>query len=244
MEDIVKTIFISLLSSSLVFFFSQRALKVKDKEDNKKKLNKLLFHLLLLKKELSLINGINELVVALIDKLKSEFINKLKMPIEELNEVLTPEFVSTMNSNLKQVLLNKDEAKFKKIKLNTEIIINELSETKPLFALDLEHLYNIDEKTSQIEKGINNLEYINDIPDLPKIVMPEVEKRLIKNLDDIIFETALKIDTKTYNDVIKQINFYNNTDVDLGEVNDIFEIVMRPFFQSIIDSNGYEFTNK
>ena len=75
MEDIIKTILISAFSSGLVFFFSQRAIDVKEKQDDKKKLNRLLFHLLLLKKEVSNLNGVNELLFALINKLKMKFIN-------------------------------------------------------------------------------------------------------------------------------------------------------------------------
>lgn len=48
MEDIFKTILISVFSSGLVFWFGQKAIEFKNKQDDKKKLNKLLFHLLLL----------------------------------------------------------------------------------------------------------------------------------------------------------------------------------------------------
>lgn len=233
MEDILKTILISALSSGLVFWFSQRAIKAKDKQDGKKKLNKLLFHLLLLKKEVSTLNGVNAVMTALLNKIKLKLINEFQIPEIEINEQFSPEFSQTLSTNLKQVFSKTDIKKINKIKENTEILINELSETNPIFALDLENFYNIDEKTSIIENSFNLLDFNKEIPDLPKMVMPEVERKLNERLDNIIYETALKIDNKTYQETISQVEFYNSTEVDNEEVNDLFNVVMEPLLQSL-----------
>lgn len=238
MEDILKTILISALSSGLVFFFGQRAIKVKDKLEDKKKLNKLLFHLLLLKKEVSTLNGVNEVITAIMNKLKLKFINEFQIPEYEVNEQFTPVFVQNLTLNLKEAFSKTDVKKIDKTKENTEILINELSEINPIFALDLSHFYNIEEKTSKIENTFIYLDYSKEIPDLPKMIMPEVERKLNERLDDIIYETALKIDNKTYQEAISQVEFYNSTEVDNDEVEDLFNTVMEPLLKSIYEDNN------
>ena len=238
MEDILKTILISGLSSGLVFFFGQRAINAKSKQEDKKKLNKLLFHLLLLKKEVSTLNGVNEVMTALMNKLKLKFMTEFQIPENEINEQFTPDFVQSLTTNLKEVISKTDIKKLDKIKENTEILINELSEINPIFALDIDHFYNIDEKTSKIESTFINLDYTKEIPDLSKMLMPEVERKLNERLDNIIYETALKIDNKTHQEAISQVEFYNSTEVDIVEIDDLFNSVMEPLLQGLYENDN------
>lgn len=89
MGDILKTILISVFSSGLVFWFGQRTIEYKNKQDDKKKLNKLLFHLLLLKKEISKINGFYEMMNAVMGKMKEYLIHDVGIPQEEVYEQFT-----------------------------------------------------------------------------------------------------------------------------------------------------------
>ncbi|HQA75361.1 hypothetical protein, partial [Flavobacterium sp.] len=91
MIDILKTILISGFSSSLVFWFGQKAIKTKERNDDKKKLNKLLFHLILLKKELNKLNGFYEMMNAIINKMKLYLVQEIGLTIEEVNQQFTIE---------------------------------------------------------------------------------------------------------------------------------------------------------
>jgi hypothetical protein len=237
LEDILKTILISGLSSALVFCFGQMAITFKTKQDDKKKLNKLLFHLLLLKKEVKSLSDFYEEMNTAMSKLKLKLINEFGIPQDEVNEQFSSEVQQNLVENLKESLFKRDDIKLDKIKENTLILINELSETNPLFALDLNHFYNIDEKSLKLEKSFDALDFNNEVPGLSKIMMPELEKKFIDSLDNIIYETALKIDSNTYKEVIELIKFYNSNEVDDDDIDDLFNELLLPSIQKMMDND-------
>jgi hypothetical protein len=238
MEDILKTILISVFSSGLVFWFGQRTIEYKNKQDDKKKLNKLLFHLLLLKKEISKINGFYEMMNSVIGKMKEYLIYDVGIPPEEVYEQFTVQEQNNLIETLKDNLLERDEIEFNKIKENAAILINELSETKPLFALELNHFYNLDEKSLKIQNSMKALDVNNEVPDFTNLMIPEMEKKFTESFDDIIFQTALNIDNKTYQEVIEIVKFTNNTNVDKEEIEEIFNDYIMPMFQKMMKNDN------
>jgi hypothetical protein len=234
MEDIFKTILISTLSSALVFWFGQKAIEFKNKQDDKKKLNKLLFHLLLLKKEVNKLNGFYESMNSVMAKMKEYLVNDIGLSQEEVYEHFTAQEQEKLIEVLKANLLERDDIELNRIKENTAIIINELSETNPLFALDLNHFYNIDEKSLKMHNSYKALDINNDAPEFAKAMMPEVEKKFTVSFDDIIYQTALKIDNKTYQEVIEIVNHSNKTEVDKEEIDELFNDFIMPMFQKMM----------
>lgn len=238
MVDIFKTILISVFSSALVFWFGQRTIEYKNKQDDKKKLNKLLFHLLLLKKELSKINGFYEDMNAIINKLKQYLVSDVGLSKEEVYEQFTEEEQQKLIEALKENLLQRDDIEFNKIKENTAILINELAETNPLFALDLNHFYNIDEKSLNIQNSIRAIDVNNEAQEFNKVMIPELENKFTDSFDDIIFQTALKIDNKTYQEVIEIVKYRNKTEVDEEEIDELFNDFMMPMFQKMMENDN------
>jgi hypothetical protein len=234
MGDIFKTILISTFSSALVFWFGQKAIAFKNKQDDKKKLNKLLFHLLLLKKEVNKLNGFYEMMNSVMTKMKHYLVNDIGLSQEEVYEQFTVQEQENLIEVLKDNLLERDDIEFNKIKENTAILINELSETNPLFALDLNHFYNIDEKSLKIHNSYKALDINNDAPDFAKVMMPEVEKKFTESFDDIIYQTALKIDNKTYQEVVEIVKHSNETEVDKEEIAELFNDFLMPMFQKMM----------
>ena len=238
MIEILKTILISGFSSSLVFWFGQKAIKTKERNDDKKKLNKLLFHLILLKKELNKLNGFYEMMNAVINKMKLYLVQEIGLSIEEVNQQFTIEEQEKLMEILKDNLLEKDDIEINKIKGSTAILINELAETNPLFALELNHFYNIDEKTLKIHNSFKALNFENDAPEFSKLMLPEVEKKFTESLDDIIYQTALKIDNSVYEDVIGIIKNINNTEVDNQEIDELFNEFLLPLLHKMIENDN------
>ncbi len=238
MIDILKTILISGFSSSLVFWFGQKAIKTKERNDDKKKLNKLLFHLILLKKELNKLNGFYEMMNAVINKMKLYLVQEIGLTIEEVNQQFTIEEQEKLMEILKDNLLEKDDIEINKIKGSTSILINELAETNPLFALELNHFYSIDEKTLKIHNSFKALNFENDAPEFSKLMLPEVEKKFTESLDDIIYQTALKIDNSVYEDVIGIIKNINNTEVDNQEIDELFNEFLLPLLHKMIENDN------
>lgn len=239
MVDVFKTILISIFSSALVFWFGQRTIEYKNKQDDKKKLNKLLFHLLLLKKEVSKINGFYGDMNAIMNKLKQYLVNNIGLSKEEVNEQFTLEEQQKLIEALKDNLLERDDIEFNRIKENTAILINELAETNPLFALDLNHFYKMDEKSLNIQNSIRAIDVNNEAQEFNTILIPELEKKFTDSFDDIIYQTALKIDNKTYQEVIGIVEFRNKTVVDDEEIDELFNDFMMPMFKKMlqIDNN-------
>ncbi|WP_288982623.1 hypothetical protein [uncultured Flavobacterium sp.] len=238
MIDILKTILISVFSSTLVFWFGQRTIEYKNKQDNKKKLNKLLFHLLLLKKELSKINGFYEDMNAIINKLKQYLVSDVGLSKEEVYEQFTEEEQQKLIEALKENLLQRDDIEFNKIKENTAILINELAETNPLFALDLNHFYNIDEKSLNIQNSIRAIDVNNEVQEFNKVMIPELENKFTDSFDDIIYQTALKIDNKTYQEVIEIVKHRNKTEVDNEEIDELFNDFIMPMFKKMMENDN------
>ncbi len=238
MVDIFKTILISVFSSALVFWFGQRTIEYKNKQDDKKKLNKLLFHLLLLKKELSKINGFYEDMNAIINKLKQYLVSDVGLSKEEVYEQFTEEEQQKLIEALKENLLQRDDIEFNKIKENTAILINELAETNPLFALDLNHFYNIDEKSLNIQNSIRAIDVNNEAQEFNKVMIPELENKFTDSFDDIIYQTALKIDNKTYQDVIEIVKHRNKTEVDDEEIDELFNDFIMPMFKKMMENDN------
>ena len=238
MIEILKTILISGFSSSLVFWFGQKAIKTKERNDDKKKLNKLLFHLILLKKELNKLNGFYEMMNAVINKMKLYLVQEIGLSIEEVNQQFTIEEQEKLMEILKDNLLEKDDIEINKIKGSTSILINELAETNPLFALELNHFYNIDEKTLKIHNSFKALNFENDAPEFSKLMLPEVEKKFTESLDNIIYQTALKIDNSVYENVIGIIKNINNTEVDNQEIDELFNEFLLPLLHKMIENDN------
>lgn len=238
MGDIFKTILISVFSSGLVFWFGQRTIEYKNKQEDKKRLNKLLFHLLLLKKEVSKINGFYEDMNAIINRLKQYLVNDIGLSKEEVHEQFTIEEQQKLIEALKDNLLERDDIEFNKIKENTAILINELAETNPLFALDLNHFYKMDEKSLNIHNSIRAIDVNNEAQEFNKVMIPELEKKFTDSFDDIIFQTAIKIDSKTYQEVIEIVKHRNKTEVDDEEIDDLFNDFMMPMFQKMMENEN------
>lgn len=238
MEDIFKTILISVFSSGLVFWFGQRTIEYKNKQEDKKRLNKLLFHLLLLKKEVSKINGFYEDMNAIMNRLKQYLVKDIGLSNEEVYEQFTVAEQQKLIEALKDNLLERDDIEFNKIKENTAILINELAETNPLFALDLNHFYKMDEKSLNIQNSIKAIDVNNEAQEFNKIMIPELEKKFTDSFDDIIFQTALKIDNKTYQEVIEIVKYRNITEVDDEGIDDLFNEFMMPMFQKMMENEN------
>lgn len=238
MEDILKTILISGFSSSLVFWFGQKAIITKERNDDKKKLNKLLFHLILLKKEISKLDGFYEAMNAIINRMKLYLVKEVGLTTEEVNKQFTKEEQENLIEILKDNLVEKDDIEISKIKQSTSILINELSETNPLFALELNHFYNVDEKTLKIHNSFKALNFDNDAPEFTKFMIPEIEKKFIQSLDDIIYQTALKIDNNTYQDAIEVIKGINNIEVDNQEIEELFKDFLLPLLQKAMENDN------
>lgn len=57
----------------------------------------------------------------------------------------------------------------------------------------------------------------NEAPESTRVIIPEIEKKFTDSFDDIIYQTALKIDNKTYQEVIEIVKHSNETEVDKEE---------------------------
>lgn len=69
-------------------------------------------------------------------KMEEYLVNDIGLSQEEVYEQFPAQGHENLIEALKDNLLERDDIDFNRIKENTAILINELSETNPLFALD------------------------------------------------------------------------------------------------------------
>jgi len=69
-------------------------------------------------------------------------------------------------------------------------------------------------------------------------MLPEVEKKFTESLDDIIYQTAMKIDNPVYEDVIGIIKNINNTEVDNQEIDELFNDFLLPLLHKMIENDN------
>ena len=104
--EILSTIVISLLSGAIVFFFGQKAIKAKERDDEKKKLNKLLFHLLIIRRMATDRLNFNDSVSLYFEELIKQIQIKFKLSDDEINSPEAKEMIDMSKSVLKKRYYN------------------------------------------------------------------------------------------------------------------------------------------
>lgn len=61
-----------------------------------------------------------------------------------------------------------------------------------------------------------------------------MEKKFTDSFDDIIYQTALKIDNATYEEVIEIVKHSNETEVAKEEIDELFNDFIMPMFQKMM----------
>jgi hypothetical protein len=238
MENILTTILASFVSGSIVFLFGQKAIKVKEKEDVKKKLNSLLYHLLTIRKAANerlrfndFNNKTNEIYLRIIKE-------KFGLSDEDIND---PEVQTAVEQNslalektIFQNLLSESSNSSNSIKT----LIKEVSETNPLFALMLKD-FDVEEKHNMIETCLSEANKEEDVAQIRKLFLPNIEQKLIHKLDEIIHETTQKLDSKIQKEVQELLIEYDNEQLDEKDYEEfIIEFIINPMMQEFHKQNN------
>lgn len=236
--EIIPTILISVLSGGVVFIFGQSTIRLKERDDEKKKLNKLLFHLLIIRKVASSRLHFNELTKQSTKKMISILKEKIGISDEDANDSETKELFKQcsiiLEKSIFQNLIEESTTSNKSVK----ILIEELSEIKPLFALTLKD-FDIEEKHKLLKNYLNEANQDNE-EDVQKVIqplMPKLELELVNHIDEIIHDVTEKLDRKTQKEVQELLINYDNNEIDENELeNFVDEYIFNPLIHSFTNN--------
>ncbi len=217
--EILSTIVISLLSGAIVFFFGQKAIKAKERDDEKKKLNKLLFHLLIIRRMATDRLNFNDSVSLYFEELIKQIQIKFKLSDDEINSPEAKEMIDMSKSVLKKNIFNDVITEYKSSSDSIAILIEELTETNPLFALTLKG-FDIEAKKNKINNYLSEIKVDDDFEIMTKQLISNLEQEFLIDLDEIIHDTTEKLDRKTQREVQELLIHYDKIEINHNSIND------------------------
>ncbi len=217
--EILSTIVISLLSGAIVFFFGQKAIKAKERDDEKKKLNKLLFHLLIIRRMATDRLNFNDSVSLYFEELIKQIQIKFKLSDDEINSPEAKEMIDMSKSVLKKNIFNDVITEYKSSSDSIAILIEELTETNPLFALTLKG-FDIEKKKNKINNYLSEIKVDDDFEIMTKQLISNLEQEFLIDLDEIIHDTTEKLDRKTQREVQELLIHYDKIEINHNSIND------------------------
>ena len=217
--EILSTIVISLLSGAIVFFFRQKAIKAKERDDEKKKLNKLLFHLLIIRRMATDRLNFNDSVSLYFEELIKQIQIKFKLSDDEINSPEAKEMIDMSKSVLKKNIFNDVITEYKSSSDSIAILIEELTETNPLFALTLKG-FDIEAKKNKINNYLSEIKVDDDFEIMTKQLISNLEQEFLIDLDEIIHDTTEKLDRKTQREVQELLIHYDKIEINHNSIND------------------------
>lgn len=237
MNQSIITILISLitlfLSAYLAYYFGIQSTRTKEKEEERKKLKKLLFHLLIVRKSQSDLIKINRLKENLSENFVRFFRENIGIPQEMISNEMTTQTIDSMWSMVEGIIENKNNLELENSKQSINLLINEFSEINPLFALSLKNYENQEQK-ELLPTIFKNDENDGEIELMKSAILPAIQSRMINEIDEIIHETTSKINSKTQKEVQELLIEYDNTEIDtIDYENFINEILINPLKEKL-----------
>ena len=178
---ILLSVITLFLSAYLAYYFGIQSNRAKEKDEKKKKLNKLLYHLLIVRKSQSDIIRMNGLK----DNLKIHFTRffreKVGIPEEMISNEMTTKTIDSMWLIVEGIIENKNNLELENSKQSINLLINEFSEINPLFALSLKSYAN-EEKKELLPNIFENNTNDKKIELMKSDILPAIQIRMIKEI--------------------------------------------------------------
>lgn len=236
MNQNLITILISIitlfLSAYLAYYFGIQSTRAKDRDEKKKKLNKLLFHLLVVRKaaseKLNFKKRLENINAVQTNFLKENIgFTEVEISNMNLNNILEAQF-NLISSTLFEKLKNDSE----KSKKSIEVILGEYIEIEPLFSLSLKD-YDNQIKTIFIDKILSEYSQEEEFKLFEQFFVPHFEIKMIKEIDEVLHSITSKLDSKTQREVQELLIFYDDSEVESGDFDEYLENVLLPFKNAV-----------
>lgn len=229
---ILLSVITLFLSAYLAYYFGIQSNRAKEKDEKKKKLNKLLYHLLIVRKAAS---------EKLNFKKRLESINKLQIQYMRENLGISEAEISNINQTeilegqfelISSALFENLKQDSEKSKNSIEIILQEYIEIDPLFSLTLKD-YDKKLKATFIEKMTSEYSHKNEAKIFQQFIVPQLESKMVTEIDEVLHSITSKLDSKTQREVQELLIFYDDPEIESSDFEEYLENVLLPFKNAI-----------
>lgn len=229
---IIISVITLFLSAYLAYYFGIQSTRAKEKDEKKKKLNKLLYHLLIVRKAASeklnfkkRLESINELQIQYMRE--NLGISESEISNREQTEILEKQFELISSTLFEDLKLDSEKSKN-----SIEIILQEYIEIDPLFSLTLKN-YDKKLKATFIEKMITEYSHENEAKIVKQYIVPQLESKMITEIDEVLHSITSKLDPKIQREV-QELLIYNDTfEVESSDFKEYLENVLLPFKNAV-----------
>ena len=229
---ILLSVITLFLSAYLAYYFGIQSNRAKEKDEKKKKLNKLLYHLLIVRKAAS---------EKLNFKKRLESINKLQIQYMRENLGISEAEISNINQTeilegqfelISSALFENLKQDSEKSKNSIEIILQEYIEIDPLFSLTLKD-YDKKLKATFIEKMTSEYSHENEAKIFQQYIVPQLEGKMVTEIDEVLHSITSKLDSKIQREV-QELLIYNDTfEVDMNDFKEYLDNTLLPIKNAI-----------
>lgn len=224
---ILLSIITLFLSAYLAYYFGIQSTRAKEKDEQKKKLNKLLFHLLVIRKAAS---------EKLNFKKRLESINEVQIQYMKENLGINEDEISNINQTkvleeqyelISSALFEDLKQDSEKSKISIEVILQEYIEIDPLFSLTLKD-YDKKLKAMFIEKMATEYSHENEAKIFQQFIVPQLESKMVMEIDEVLHSITSRLDSKTQREVQEILIYYDTIEVDINEFREHLDNTLLP----------------
>lgn len=224
---ILLSVITLFLSAYLAYYFGIKSTRTKEKDEQKKKLNKLLYHLLVVRKAAS---------EKLNFKRRLESINKLQIQYMRENLGISEDEISNVNQTkildeqfelISSSLFEDLKQDSEKSKNSIEIILQEYIEIDPLFSLTLKD-YDKKLKATFIEKMTSEYSHENEAKIFQQYIVPQLEGKMVTEIDEVLHSITSKLDSKIQREVQELLIKNDTFEVDMNDFKEYLDNTLLP----------------
>jgi hypothetical protein len=229
---IIISVITLFLSAYLAYYFGIQSTRAKEKDEKKKKLNKLLYHLLIVRKAASeklnfkkRLESINELQIQYMRE--NLGISESEISNREQTEILEKQFELISSTLFEDLKLDSEKSKN-----SIEIILQEYIEIDPLFSLTLKN-YDKKLKATFIEKMITEYSHENEAKIVKQYIVPQLESKMITEIDEVLHSITSKLDSKIQREVQELLIKNDTFEVDMNDFKEYLDNTLLPIKNTI-----------
>ena len=229
---ILLSIITLFLSTYLAYYFGIQSIRAKEKDEKKKKLNKLLYHLLIVRKAASEKLNFKKRLES-INKLQIQYMREnLGISEAEISNIDQTEILEGQFELISSSLFDDLKLDSEKSKNSIEIILQEYIEIDPLFSLTLKD-YDKKLKATFIEKMTTEYSHKNEAKIFQQFIVPQLESKMVTEIDEVLHSITSKLDSKTQREVQELLIFYDDPEIESSDFEEYLENVLLPLKNAI-----------
>jgi hypothetical protein len=236
MNQNIITILLSVitlfLSAYLAYYFGIQSTRAKEKDEKKKKLNKLLYHLLIVRKAASEKLNFKKRLES-INKLQIQYMREnLGISEAEISNIDQTEILEGQFELISSSLFDDLKLDSEKSKNSIEIILQEYIEIDPLFSLTLKD-YDKKLKATFIEKMTSEYSHENEAKIFQQYIVPQLEGKMVTEIDEVLHSITSKLDSKIQREVQELLIKNDTFEVDMNDFKEYLDNTLLPIKNAI-----------